>query len=268
MNASEDATDVKSAQIPKYPKAGQAVIALVIAFVANLVVGLVLVVFLAFSILASYPLPELEELLTDPSRAEEIAMPILEAIYSPLFVTISGIVSFGIWPFVFLRKRRDRIRSILRLNLRGETILIGVLAGAAMVFVALGLEWLISQIITIDQGIVELQNRVMASNYRGWSFLIGVVVIGIVTGFCEELFFRGFVMRGFENSLKSPWSAMILTSLIFAAFHVSLISFLPIFVLAIVMSYLVVKTDSLYTSISCHATYNSILLAIMVFGWV
>ena len=243
--------------IPNYPRAGESIIALVIAIAVNIFLAIVLIIFV---FVYSESIPSLED-IADIGRLEEFMRPIFEETFSPAFIVVSGVFSFGVWPFLFLRTRRGQIKSILRLNFTPDSLLIGILSGVAMVFVALGLEWVVSQVVTQDM-MIELQNSAMIANYGGWRFGLGVLAMGVVTGFCEEVFFRGFMMRGFENSFKSPWLAIFLTSFIFAILHLNI----SIFVLAMVMGFLVIKTNSLYTSITCHATYNSIVLAITVFG--
>jgi len=260
-----NASDREGVQIPNYPRAGESIIALILALGVNLFLALVLVIFIMTT---SPSIPGLGEILEDLSKLNELIYLIVEAAYSPTFIAISGVFSFGIWPFFFLRARREHIKSILRLNFTLGSLLIGILSGVAMVSVALGLEWAISQFISPDPNTARLLNEVMVVNYRGPRFVLGVLAMGVITGFCEEIFFRGFMMRGFENSLKSPWLAILITSLIFTIVHLNIMGFIPIFVLAMAMGILVVKTNSIYPAIACHATYNSIILTITVFGGV
>ena len=244
---------VKEGQGQIYPKAGAAAVALLLAFAINLVLS----IFLLIAMMAtSGSIPTAEELLGS------------SAIYSPIFLTISGVISFGIWPFVLLRSRGEKFKPVLRLNFAPRHLLIGLMAGVAIFFLALGLDLLLSRFIAPDP-ITELINEAtteaIIANYGGWRFLLGVLTMGVVTGFCEEIFFRGFVMRGFENSLHSQGVAIFLTSLIFSVLHMRLIAIVPIFILAMVMGFLVIRTDSTYTAITCHATYNSLILAAAVF---
>lgn len=42
----------------------------------------------------------------------------------------------------------------------------------------------------------------------------------LINGFPEELFFRGFLLPRLERALKNPVNALVLTSILFSAFHI------------------------------------------------
>jgi len=88
-----------------------------------------------------------------------------------------------------------------------------------------------------------------------WLFLVGAVV----APFVEEIFFRGFLFQGFRQ--KYGWlSAVLLSSLIFAAAHLDLVSFIPTFVLGCVLAIVYHRSNSLWPGILFHAAINSFSL--------
>lgn len=91
-------------------------------------------------------------------------------------------------------------------------------------------------------------------------FLLGVFVIALAPGICEEVMFRGVIMRGYES--LSYKKNILITSILFGMFHFNIMNFAgPIF-LGIILAVLVYKTDSLFASIYAHFLNNFIALSI------
>lgn len=248
--------------IKSYPKAGMAIAVLLVSLGATLILGIFLGIFLI--LVPIITLPSLGE-LADPEGLKEFISPLYDIVFSPQFLISFEIICFGIWPFVFLRSRKEHSREILRMNWNPKFLVIGILSGVAISLAVLGLGWTIAQI-TSENFAVSPQDEALIANYSGWRFPLGILSLGVVTGFCEEILFRGFVIRGFENSFKSKFLAILLSSLLFTVVHLSLMGSFSIFILAMIMGFLVVKTDSIYTSMGCHAAYNSVVLVAAIFG--
>lgn len=83
---------------------------------------------------------------------------------------------------------------------------------------------------------------------------IGFSII-ILAPICEELFFRGILLR-FLNTHVSSNKSLCISALIFAAAHQHFSSFLPLFFLGYWLGYYYIKTGDLRTSIGIHALFN------------
>jgi len=88
------------------------------------------------------------------------------------------------------------------------------------------------------------------------AFIIGGV--SIAAPVCEEFFFRGVL----QNSLVSPQltrtAAIVVTSVIFSAFHLDPVGFLARVELGVLFGVLLVRTGSLWPSILAHSANNLI----------
>lgn len=86
---------------------------------------------------------------------------------------------------------------------------------------------------------------------------VGVVVAAVVLApMTEELFFRGFLFAGLEQ--RYGWKkAAFASSLIFALFHLSLVSLIPTFILGFTFSYLYHQSKSIWPGILMHFLVNS-----------
>ncbi len=83
---------------------------------------------------------------------------------------------------------------------------------------------------------------------------IGFSII-ILAPICEELFFRGILLR-FLNTYISLHKSLCISALIFAAAHQHFSSFLPLFFLGYWLGHYYVKTGDLRTSIGIHTLFN------------
>ena len=73
----------------------------------------------------------------------------------------------------------------------------------------------------------------------------------------EEIFFRGFLFRGFANSWGWGWGAAA-SAAVFGIAHLQLDVFVPLFALGLGLAWVYHRTGSLWTSISLHALFNGI----------
>ncbi len=87
--------------------------------------------------------------------------------------------------------------------------------------------------------------------------------VSIAAPVCEEFFFRGLL----QNSLMSPrltrTAAIVVTSVIFSAFHLDPVGFLARVELGVLFGVLLVRTGSLWPSILAHSANN--LVSTLIF---
>jgi len=88
------------------------------------------------------------------------------------------------------------------------------------------------------------------------------LAFALVPALCEEIAFRGFVLRGLHARFR-PRNAVFLSSFFFALFHMNVFLLAPTFVLGVVLGLLTVRSKSLLPAICFHLLYNSILIALI-----
>lgn len=100
---------------------------------------------------------------------------------------------------------------------------------------------------------------------RGPFQLVAMVALSLVlVGPCEELAFRGFVQRGFENSFGKMWGLLV-SSMLFGLLHGlnTLYAVVPVFVVGLVLGYVWQRTDGNTTATALmHGVYDAIAIAI------
>lgn len=114
---------------------------------------------------------------------------------------------------------------------------------------------------------VPVESGVFASklyaSLHGNTYLLGwgIYVVGIITGILEEVFFRGFLLKSFIDKNLAQ-EGLLIVSLIFGWLHYGEGTSLAIpFIITCVgmfFGYLYIKTNNIWISIACHATYNSL----------
>ena len=96
---------------------------------------------------------------------------------------------------------------------------------------------------------------------HGFSRLLNTLIIVLWAPFTEEVFFRGFLLAALIPAFGAV-RAVVISSLIFAAAHMMLSTMIPLFVTGLLLSWLYVKTRSIWPPLTAHAAQN--LLAVSV----
>lgn len=94
-----------------------------------------------------------------------------------------------------------------------------------------------------------------ASNIQELFFVL--FVIAVVPAFAEEFLFRGLVQGSLERGL-TPLKGVILTGIIFGAFHLNPFTFIPLAIIGIYLGFLVLKSNSLMVPIAAHFFNNAV----------
>lgn len=102
-------------------------------------------------------------------------------------------------------------------------------------------------------------SQALGMEFASVTFIISFAIVSISPAVCEEAVFRGVVMHSFDNG-KNKWVAIILTGLIFGAFHGSIWRFVPTALLGIMLGYIVYETDNMIYGALFHAINNAVPL--------
>lgn len=87
---------------------------------------------------------------------------------------------------------------------------------------------------------------------------VNLLMIALIPGIGEELFFRGLLQPLFQKWFKNTLVAVIFTAVLFSALHMQFYGFLPRMLLGILFGYLFVWTKNMWYPILAHAIHNSI----------
>ncbi|MGM9816445.1 MAG: lysostaphin resistance A-like protein [Lepagella sp.] len=93
-----------------------------------------------------------------------------------------------------------------------------------------------------------------------YALLSGILVIGILTGIGEEMFFRGGIQRILASAGMNPHLAIWLAAFLFSAMHLQFFGFFPRMLLGAFFGYLYYSTRSIWVPALAHALNNSIVV--------
>lgn len=135
---------------------------------------------------------------------------------------------------------------------------ISSLLGGFIAYVGLWLITMVVQAYLVDwfpsigqsqEGLINL--------WEGKSLLIMAVSSAVFPGICEEIAFRGFMLGTLKNKY-SPVKAVLITGILFGAYHMNILQFVGAGLLGILFSYIVWKDESIYVTMFLHILNNFI----------
>ena len=104
---------------------------------------------------------------------------------------------------------------------------------------------------------------VISDEKQGWMRVYFVVLAVGLAPLFEEILFRGMLLPVLARRYGG-WTALMLTSFLFAVIHGHLPSFLTLFALSAALSLAYILSGSIVVPIAMHALFNSITTAILL----
>ena len=83
-------------------------------------------------------------------------------------------------------------------------------------------------------------------------------LIALLPAISEELFFRGVMQRLFIQIFRRPWTGIIITAILFSAFHGQFLGFFPRLMLGILLGAIYWYSGSIWPSIIAHFVNNGL----------
>ncbi|MCK4880184.1 MAG: CPBP family intramembrane metalloprotease [Bacteroidales bacterium] len=109
---------------------------------------------------------------------------------------------------------------------------------------------------TLESAAEEMMVAFTATKSVG-GLLVNLLMIGVIAAVGEELIFRGLLQRLLLDMVKKTHLAILITALLFSAFHFQFFSFLPRFVLGVILGYLMFYGRSIWYPILAHFVNNA-----------
>jgi sodium transport system permease protein len=106
----------------------------------------------------------------------------------------------------------------------------------------------------------ELRSLTAGEGPDWWPYLL---VLGVMPAVFEELAFRGFILTGLRRRFR-PRTAILLSSVLFALYHMNVFQALPAFLLGVALALLAIRSGSAVPGMVFHLLYNVVLIAVPV----
>jgi hypothetical protein len=109
---------------------------------------------------------------------------------------------------------------------------------------------------TLEDTAEEMMVAFTATKTIG-GLLVNLLMIAVIAAVGEELIFRGLLQRLMIDMVKNVHLAIVITALLFSAFHFQFFSFLPRFVLGLILGYMMFYGRSILYPMLAHFVNNA-----------
>ncbi|MBN2830420.1 MAG: CPBP family intramembrane metalloprotease [Candidatus Cloacimonetes bacterium] len=165
-------------------------------------------------------------------------------------------------PFLIVRFLKMPLKVVFRQNNTKPINFALVILGAIPLAIAASS---LSQVINFFYPIPAEYLEKLTGIIKMDEFSLGkaLMIIAVLPGFCEEMMFRGFMYRFFENGKK--WFPIVASAMLFAIYHLDMFRLLPAFLLGLYLGFLLQRTNSIYITILAHSLNNGIAVLLSRF---
>jgi membrane protease YdiL (CAAX protease family) len=96
-------------------------------------------------------------------------------------------------------------------------------------------------------------------------YLVNLLMVVLIPAFGEEFFFRGALQQVFRKWFRNPHVAIVITAILFSAFHMQFYGFLPRFVLGLLFGYLFWWSGNIWYPVIAHGINNFLPVTLTFF---
>ncbi len=94
-------------------------------------------------------------------------------------------------------------------------------------------------------------------------YLLAIFIMAFLPALCEETLFRGGLQNFLSRSIKNPWVAIIIVSIIFSLVHLSFYGFLSRVFLGVMLGAIYHFSGKLWLSILAHFINNAMAITVV-----
>jgi uncharacterized protein len=232
-------------------------------FILSLGVGIVLSVLgsIALAAIMNESILGLEKNLTDPSKI----------VFLKWLQGVSAVLLMGVPPFVFAKivygnsfqflglKQRSSFKQILFvLLLLFPALMLSGSLGAVAKMIPIPADWK-----TYFDSLEEAYSQqvfLLAKITSLKDYLVALLVMAILPAVVEELLFRGALQKMLTNISHKPGVAILITSIIFSAIHLSFYGFFARLFLGLILGYIFHYSRNIWLSILFHFLNNALVV--------
>lgn len=182
---------------------------------------------------------------------------------------ISQVFGFMLPPVLYVMLVKEKPFDYLGFKKLQPWSLLGMVAIFTIIpFLAMVTEWndgisLPESMTVIEQKlryIQELANETTERFMTEGSLLSGLLIVAALAAISEELLFRSVIQKAFVKICKNAHIGIILTAIVFSAFHGDFFGFFPRFILGLMLGYMFYLSGSIFPSMLMHFVNNGTIV--------
>ncbi len=181
---------------------------------------------------------------------------VLQAIHPGAGLWVSEVFCFVGLPALILRQTgTSPVRLVGLDGFLGRSALLGAVIGAANVFAwASPLAWVCERV--FPKSMVERFDQAhVFEGHTATGMVLVLSAVSLAAPFCEELLFRGLLQGALVRRLAVV-PALLLTAIVFAAFHMNPVALVPLVQVGLLFGVLAWRSGSVWPGICAHAANN------------
>ena len=181
----------------------------------------------------------------------------------------SQLVGFLLPPLLYVLLVKEKPFNYLGFNNLPKWSLLGILAMFAVIpFVAAVSEWndsivfpeSMNGIETTLRNLKEVNDSASERMMNESNLCVAILIFGLLAAISEEVQFRSVIQKSFIKLFRNAHVAIIVTALVFSAFHGDFYGFFPRFILGLMLGYMFWMSGSIWASIIMHFTNNTTIV--------
>ncbi|MDZ7718174.1 MAG: type II CAAX endopeptidase family protein [Balneolaceae bacterium] len=177
--------------------------------------------------------------------------------------SVGQILFLGLATFVIVRLNTgsESKRSFLRIQWNNQVLKYLLMGGLLIIVIQPVIIYLgyLNSLIPIPEMFSDLQvsQYEMIEDFLSTDGIIwfGLLNIALVPAICEEVLFRGYILRAFEKSW-GPVIAVLISGLVFGMFHIQLGNILPLATLGVILALMTWLSGTLWPAVVAHFINN------------
>ena len=182
---------------------------------------------------------------------------------------ISQVFGFMLPPILYVMLVKEKPFNYLGFKKLQLWSLLGIVAIFTIIpFLAMVTEWndnisLPESMTVIEQKlryIQELANETTERFMTEGSLLSGLLIVAALAAISEELLFRSVIQKAFVKICKNAHVGIIITAIVFSAFHGDFFGFVPRFILGLMLGYMFYLSGSIFPSMLMHFANNGTIV--------
>ena len=105
--------------------------------------------------------------------------------------------------------------------------------------------------------VIARDNDMLSGVVSSAGFIPALIVIGLMPAIAEEAAFRGFLYGTLKNKRIPILATIVITAVVFAAYHMNLLQFIYVTLMGLLMSYMIYNSKSIFVTAFFHLLNNS-----------
>ncbi|MDP4143053.1 MAG: type II CAAX endopeptidase family protein [Bacillota bacterium] len=204
-----------------------------------------LTIYMIMQIMVSIPLA-IYAVLTSNGNMNEVTN--IVGKYIVISLLPAAIISFIVY-WIIIKLRKQSIQKICRFNK------VDILSIVLAIFVTFSASSVVEGVMVYIEKFFPSYDETAKILGSSMNTVLGIIIITLLIPMFEEILFRGLVMSEIEKNIRISLTVVI-QGVLFGVYHLNLLQGLYAGILGILLGYLCISTNSIFTSMAGHITFN------------